>query len=410
VALAGNLLGGAAARAQSPGLQSCALLIPEQSRIQNYQLLAPQSSVDGKFISYETLIGERRELYISNLETWARFQVKAKPGELFRKKEAFESEMQWYPSQGLPNWFVFVTGDRNNFDIFLGDATQAQKPIPLVNWDSNDHQPVFSPDGKDVAFISTRGRSEGTDLYVILDVDKKIQDPTVELAPVKLTNSQTGVLYPSWSADGRFLSLTIEESEDGVLNDGISVIRFGKLRASLSPGEDASGRVERVRATSPEVYGDFHRLDEVAASWSPDGAYLSFYYSEHSGGRAAKVKGEVIRHKIGMLQVKNFGDDLKFAALEKTLFSDKALDPNCDSFLRGPEWTPESKHLVVAKDSPEEDNPIWILGVPGGEVHEEAGTKLNRDLFVTRTGDGLTVVLFSAHDRQTTSVYRCELR
>jgi WD40 repeat protein len=409
VVLIWNLSSGPAARGE--GLQNCALLIPEASRIQNYQLLAPQLSHDGKFLSYETLIGERRELHVSDTQTWARFQVKAKPGELFRRKEAFESEMDWFPTQGLQNWFVFVTGERNNFDIYLADATQAQKPVPLVTWESNDHQPVFSPSGKDLAFISTKGRTEGTDLYVILDVDKKVADPSLELAPVKLTSSTTGVLYPAWSPDGRFLSFTSEENEDGVLNDGISVIAFGKVRASLSPGEDASAKVPVVRATGEGVMADFVRLDEVAASWSPDGAYLAFYYSEHSGGRAAaKAKGEVIHHKVGILQVKSFGDDIKFATVEKTLLADKALDPNCDSFLLGPEWTPDSKSLVVAKDSPEEDNPIRILGVPGGEVHEETGTKLNRDLSVTRTGDGLTVVLFSAHDRQTTSIYRCELR
>jgi dipeptidyl aminopeptidase/acylaminoacyl peptidase len=280
----------------------------------------------------------------------------------------------------------------------------------LVSWDSNDHQPVFSPDGKDVAFISTKARSEGTDLYVILDVDKKIQDPTVELKPIKLTSSATGVLYPAWSPDGQFLALTIEETENGVLNDGISVIQFGKIRASLTGGEDATGKAAMIRATSPEVFGEFHRFDEVAASWSPDGSYLSFYLSEHAGGRRTAKKEERVQSNLGVVLVKSFDGNVAFSGLGKAVLVDKVLDPNADSFLRGPVWGLDSRQIFVAKDAPEQDNPIRIVSLPGGETKEETGTKLNRDLFAMKGSDGLTAIAFSAHDRQTTSIYRCELR
>jgi Tol biopolymer transport system component len=397
--------------AQGPALRDCALLVPEAKRIQNYQLLAPQMSFDGRFLAYETLIGERRELYISDTQDWARHQVRAKPNELFRKKESFESELDWFPSQGYQNWYTFVTGDRNNFDIYLADATREQQPIPLVVWDSNDHQPVFSPNGKDLAFISTRGRSEGTDLYVVLDVDRKLQDPAADVQPIRLTNSSSGVLYPAWSPDGRFLSFTMELDEDGVVNDGISLIEMGKLRPSLRAGQDASGQARPVRVTSPQVFPELNRFDEVAASWSPDGSYIAFYMTEHVGGRRAqRSRTEKVQHRLGLVQVRSFENDVTFLAAERTPLADRVLDPNADSFLRGPVWSLDSRWLVVAKDSPEEDNPIRLLGVPGGEVYEEAGTKLNRDVSAARGAGGLTVILFSAHDRQTTSVYRCELR
>jgi Tol biopolymer transport system component len=406
-----SLLSASSATAQAPGLQGCALLIPDSKRIENSELFAPQLSLDGKFVAYEKLDGDRRELHISETGAWERHQVKPKPGDLFKAKQGYESELDWFPIQGSQSRFVFVTGEKDNLDIYLGDAAEPSKPsIPLVTWDSNDEQPALSPDGKDLVFVSTKGRKEGADLYVILDVDKKLRDPAADLAPVRLTTSATGVLYPAWSPDGKFVSLTIEETENDVLNDGVSVLPFGKLRPSLKAGDDASAKVTLQRVTSPEVWPDFVRHDEVGASWSPDGSFLAFYMSAHTGGRKAKKEGEKVEQSLGLVQVKSLGDELKFSAVDKTPFLDKALDPNVDSFLRGPVWSPDSKWILVVKDSAQEENPIRIVGVPGGELREEKGTILNRDLFVVRGNGGATTVLFSAQDRQTTSVYRCELR
>ena len=395
--------------AEPPGLAGCALYVPEESRIPNYQLLAPQLSHDGKYLAYETLISERRELHISDTGTWARHRIRPRPNELFQRKEAFESELDWLPAAGMQNWYVFVTGDRNNFDIFLGDASQAQKPIPLITSEKNDHQPVFSPDGRDLLFISTKDRSEGTDLYVVLDVAKKIQDPAVEIAPIRLTTSETGVLYPAWSPDGKSITMTIEQTENGVLNDGISILDFGAIRDGLTPGEDATSKAKIGRVTAPEVAAEFGRYDEVGASWSPDGAYIAFYLSEHTGGRRAAKKDERVQHNLGLVRV-NRGSELQFSNVDRVPLVQHVLDPNADSFLRGPEWTSDSRWIVTAKDSPEEQNPIRVLAVPSGEAKEMSDTKLNRDLFVTHNADGAAVVLFSAHDRQSTSVYRCELR
>src|SRR5205085_9682819 len=125
----------------------------------------------------------------------------------------------WFPRPEGASRFAFVTGDKNNLDIHLGDAAEPKKSsVPLVAWPSVDYQPVFSPDGKDLAFISTKDRSPGADLYVILDVDRQLLDPGAELAPVRLTNTQSEVRNPAWSPDGRFLSVTLEASEGDTVN------------------------------------------------------------------------------------------------------------------------------------------------------------------------------------------------
>ncbi len=393
-------------------LQSCRLFVPDGQRIAHYQLLAPQLSYGGSFLAYETLRGDRREIHISSTANWKRHEVRVGKS-IFRSRESFESELDWFPSLDLQEWFIFVTGEKNNFDVYLGNASNPKTTYPVVNWRSNDHQPVFSPNGKDLAFISTKGRSEGTDLYVILDIDGKLMNPaSAAPEPVRLTRSANGVLYPAWSPDGAFLSYTSEEAEDGVLNDGINVIQFGKIRGTLVPGRDASGSIQPIRASGAKISKRFLHLDEVAASWSPDSRYLAFYYSEHTTARRSgrRDPNEKVKHQIGILRVKRFENDVVFSSIDNFSLDAQVLDPNVDSFLRGPVWSRNFSAMLVVKDSPADDNPVLVISVPSGSASAFHETKLNRDIALGPGIQGSDVVIFSAHDRQTTSIYRCVLR
>jgi len=62
----------------------------------------------------------------------------------------------------------------------------------------NDTSPIFSPDGKQIVFVSNRDASE-SQLYVI---------PTAGGTPKKLTDFAVGLSSPRWSPDGRWIAVT----------------------------------------------------------------------------------------------------------------------------------------------------------------------------------------------------------
>lgn len=86
--------------------------------------------------------------------------------------------------------------NRGNSDIYLVPATGGQ-PIPFVFNPAADFFPRWSPDGKQLAFISSRSGSP--QVWVI---------PTGGGEPRKVTDFPGGVNSFSWSRSGRFLLVT----------------------------------------------------------------------------------------------------------------------------------------------------------------------------------------------------------
>jgi Tol biopolymer transport system component len=72
----------------------------------------------------------------------------------------------------------------------LADGTSRQ----LTGDEAADSEPVFSPDGKSVAFVSRRGTDELAQIYVI---------PVDGGEARRLTNLPTGADLPKWFPDGR---------------------------------------------------------------------------------------------------------------------------------------------------------------------------------------------------------------
>lgn len=89
-----------------------------------------------------------------------------------------------------------LEANKGNSDIWLVPATGG-KPVCLVSGPNADYFPRWSPDGKTIAFISTRGGS--AQVWTI---------PTTSGEPKKLTDFPGGVSSFSWSRSGKFLLVT----------------------------------------------------------------------------------------------------------------------------------------------------------------------------------------------------------
>ncbi|MFV0624410.1 amidohydrolase family protein [Sphingomonas sp. ac-8] len=143
-------------------------------------------------------------------------------------------------------------------DIYALDAAGGTAR-PLLTGQAFETQPVFSPDGTRIAFLSDR--SGATNLWVANADGSDARKLSADTGPALYTS-------PAWSADGRFLyvSRTIH-----------SILAFELYAYDVRGGSGI--KVTQARPTGTERGDD--RINVIGAVASPDGNYL--YYSRKAG-------------------------------------------------------------------------------------------------------------------------------
>lgn len=144
-------------------------------------------------------------------------------------------------------------------DIYALDAGGGAAR-PLLTGDAFETQPVFSPDGRQIAYISDK--SGAANLWVA-NADGS--------SPRKLSSDTDPAIYtsPAWSADGRYVyvSRTIH-----------NLLAFELF--AYDPRGGTGVKVTSARPTGTE--GHAERVNVMGATASPDGRYL--YYARKTGG------------------------------------------------------------------------------------------------------------------------------
>jgi dipeptidyl aminopeptidase/acylaminoacyl peptidase len=150
--------------------------------------------------------------------------------------------------------------------IYLSDTSGANT-VQLTQGESSCYSPQWSPDGKQVAFLSAMsGKNE---IWVI---------PAAGGEAVQLTHVATAVYLFRWSRDGSFISymapdpLTPEEIQAALEKDDAIVIGENDKMVRLwtvSTRKDSSGEYAMRRITN----GDYSVL---SWDWSPDGKAVTF--------------------------------------------------------------------------------------------------------------------------------------
>jgi Tol biopolymer transport system component len=192
-------------------------------------------------------------------------------------------------------------------DLYVVDA-KGGTARPIATGMPFDSQPVFSPDGKRIAFLSDRS---GTENVWTADTDGRNPRPITHLdGDIILTS-------PSWSADGRTIFVSRFHPD---------YVAFELLSVAVATGE-------------PKVIvpvGDDKASSTVGAEASSDGRWL--YYASQVGSKESEPPAWVIRRR-----------DLASGAEETLVEPPRSYRPDLvlGTFFR-PVPSPDGKLLVYA--------------------------------------------------------------
>ena len=261
-------------------------------------------------------------------------------------------------------WVVFTSERFGSADIFRV-RTDGLGLERLTDHPAFDDQAALSPDGGELAFVSTRERGS-TDIHILDLASGKVRN---------LTDTPGGDFRPSWSPDGRMLA-------------------FSSDRGAGFP--KAKGRWEHVHAAGVYVVGadgaGLRRISQQgrlggSPKWSADGRRILFYEldvgdtfrarwvpeqpgvhsrivsvdvatglrTEHAAGRGLKLSPQFLGSgRVGYLQKSGPQAALMFSSGEAGAEGD----------IGNPSWSPDGRRVVY------QQGPIATTAAPRapGEV------------------------------------------
>jgi TolB protein len=173
---------------------------------------------------------------------------------------------------------------------------------------ANDESPVWSPDGKRIAFVSDR--DGGNRQLYVMDTDD------YQAEPLTTSDNVTDAALPEWSPDGKYIAFVQSTDQGGT---DISILNI------------ETGEMENITQNPGQV--------DTAPAWSPDGKRMLFQ-SERSGNND--------------IFVMNIGEG--FSGLDNL-----TEHPANDTL---PCWSPDGEYIVFQSNR-DGNNSLYVMRADG---------------------------------------------
>jgi Tol biopolymer transport system component len=179
----------------------------------------------------------------------------------------------------------------------------------------NNNDPVWSPDGTQIAFSSDTGTTTAPQIYVINADGTNV---------IRLTNDIFSNIEPAWSPDGT--KIAFAANRDGLIG-------------SIYTMDADGGNITRVTNAFP--------ASDQAPAWSPDGTQIAFWTNEGAIG-------------------------LHIAIVNADGTGRTGLAPNT-AFGRNPAWSPDGTQIVYGNPQ------IVVMNTDGTNQRNLSGSSFNDD-------------------------------
>ncbi len=229
----------------------------------------------------------------------------------------------------------------------MADAGENQRQLTQGDKVGTNAEPAWSPDGRQIAFVSDRDDDQTLQIYV-MDADGSNQRP---LMPSHPSHNR----FPNWSPDG-------------------SQVLFQSNRA-----EDANYEIYVANADGTDLRNlSNHPANDSRARWAPDGKRIAFV-SDRNGNRdiyVMNVDGSDVRQLTDAPEE----DDL-------------------------PAWSPDGQEIVFQSNrGGGGSHNLYVMNADGSDIHL-VGEQLGNVNAPTWANDGRAIVFAATHDSSHWEIY-----
>jgi dipeptidyl aminopeptidase/acylaminoacyl peptidase len=280
--------------------------------------------------------------------------------------------------------------DKSNSHLWMS-SWDGKQSVQLTNSDDSEHSPRWSPDGKYLGFLTSRGEDEPPEQVWLLDRQGGEARP--------LTGFNGDVVDFEWSPDGKKLALIVSDEDPrkqrGDAKDKtpppIVIDRYyfkedgtgylGTQRHHLYVFDMATRKADNL---TPD------RFDESMPSWSPDGSRIAFYSN--------RGEDPDRNNEYGLYTIE------PRAGSTPTLVTRFQGDAGDSSWMSAPTWRPDGKELAfVTAGDPKliyySVHNLAIVSVTGGTSRIVTKT-LDRNVVEPHwSGDGKSIYFMLEDDR-----------
>jgi dipeptidyl aminopeptidase/acylaminoacyl peptidase len=333
--------------------------------------------------------------------------------------------------------------DKNDTDIWMV-SWDGQQQVQVTSSAEGESTPRWSPDGKYLAFLSSRQGSKKAQIWLLNRAGGEA---------IKLTDVKGGISDYAWSPDSKRFALVVEEPDPSVADeenqkdkkDGEAktpkpiVINRYYFKADVSGylrGERSHLQLFDIAAkkAEPLTTGVF---DEESPAWSPDSTQIAFI-RRHGEGDVDKAPNHdlfVIEARAGAKERRLttttadeegrlswspdgrtiaylLGDELKYSAYDQNRLAvipaaggpSRSLTDTLDRPVRTPLWTPDGSILFTVVDDRSEYTAR--ISAAGGKVERLVNGQRVVNSFSAGPDGGVAVI--ASTPREIQEIYALE--